>query len=171
MLFLWMHVIYFWRDHGCMTERLCIMVTLIPIHFLKMARKSPSPFIPAPPKLHEIQPQKKPKHIDCLLSVCKPILKASQHDFKAFKERTLSVQDEPKNSMPTHPIAKTLIEKFCHVFPKEIPTGLPPKREIQHHIYLIPSSILPNKPAYRMNLKDTNEIQRQVAELQEKGLI
>ena len=35
----------------------------------------------------------------------------------------------------------------------------------------MPSSILPNMPAYRMNPKDTNEIQRQVAELQEKGLI
>ena len=72
--------------------------------------------------------------------------------------------------MPTHPIAETLIENFCHVFPEEIPTGLPLKRDIQHHIDLIPGSILPNKPAYGMNPKDTNEIQRQVAELQEKGL-
>ena len=100
-----------------------------------------------------------------------PILKASQHEFKAFKEWILSVQDEPENMMPTHPIAKTLIEKFSHVFPEEIPTGLPPKGDIQHHIDLILGSILPNKLAYRMNPKDTNEIQRQVAELQEKGLI
>jgi len=40
----------------------------------------------SPSKLHENPPQKKPKHIDCLLSVSKPILKASQHEFKAFKE-------------------------------------------------------------------------------------
>ena len=121
---------------------------------------------PLPPsKLHETQPQKKPKHIDCLLSVSEPILKASQHEFKAFKEWILSVQDEPESLMPTHPIAKTLIENFFHVFPEEIPTGLPPKRDIQHHIDLIPGSVLPNKPAYRMNPKDTNEIQRQVAEL------
>ena len=73
--------------------------------------------------------------------------------------------------MPTHPIAKTLIEKFCHVFPEEIPMGLPPNRDTQHHIDLIPGSILPNKPAYRMNLKDINEIQRQVAKLQENGCI
>ena len=81
------------------------------------------------------------------------------------------MQDEPERSLPTHPVARTLIEKFCHLFPEEIPTGLPPKREIQHHIDLIPGSILPNKPAYRMNPKDTMEIQRQVEELQEKGLI
>ena len=114
----------------------------------------------SPSKLHEIQPQKKPKHIDCLLFVNEPILKASQHEFKAFKKWILSIQDEPENMMPTHPIAKTLIEKFCHVFPEEIPTSLPLKRDIQHYIDLILGSILPNKPAYRMNPKDTNEIQR-----------
>jgi len=57
------------------------------------------------------------------------------------------------------------------LFPEEIPAGLPPKRDIQHYIDLIPGSILPNKPAYRMNPKDTKKIQRQVEELTEKGLI
>jgi len=125
----------------------------------------------SPSKLHEIQPQKKPKHKDSLLSVTERILKASQHDFKAFKEWILSMQDKLESSLPTHPIARTLIENFCHLFPGEIPTGLPPKRDIQYHIDLIPGSILPNKPAYRMNPKDTMEIQRQVEELKEKGLI
>jgi len=48
--------------------------------------------------------------------------------------------------------------------------GLPLKRDIQHHIDLVPGSILPNKLAYRMNPKDTMEIQRQDEELKEKGL-
>jgi len=64
--------------------------------------------------------------------------------------------------MPTYSIAKSLMQKFCYLFPKEIPTGLPPKRDNQHHIDLIPGSILSNKLAYRMNLKETMEIQRQV---------
>jgi len=97
--------------------------------------------------------------------VTEPILKASQHEFKAFKEWILSIQDEPESSLPTHPIARTLTENFSHLFPEEIPTGLPPKREIQHHTDLVPCFILPNKLAYRMNPKDTIEIQRQVEEL------
>ena len=52
-----------------------------------------------------------------------------------------------------------------------IPMHLPPKRDIQHHIVLIPCSILPTKPAYRINPQETMEIQRQVEELMSKGLI
>ena len=57
------------------------------------------------------------------------------------------------------------------MFHEEIPFGLPPKRDIWHQIDLIPGAILPNKPAYRMNPKDTIEIQRQVEELIYKGLV
>ena len=81
------------------------------------------------------------------------------------------MQDEPESLMPTHPNARILIENFYHLFPEEIPMGLPPKRDIQYHIDLVPGSILPNKLAYRMNPKDTMEIQRQDEELKEKGLI
>jgi len=70
-----------------------------------------------------------------------------------------------------HPLATKLLKEFSHVFPEEIPSGLPPQRSIQHHIDLIPGAILPNKPAYRMNPKDTLEIQRQVEELISKGLV
>ena len=57
------------------------------------------------------------------------------------------------------------------MLPEDIPHGLPPKRTIQHHIDLIPGAILPNKPTYRMNPKETMEIQRQVEELIAKGFV
>nr|GEZ96397.1 reverse transcriptase domain-containing protein [Tanacetum cinerariifolium] len=40
-----------------------------------------------------------------------------------------------------------------------------------HYINFIPGSAIPNRPAYRMNLKEFVELQRQVTELLEKGLI
>jgi hypothetical protein len=58
-----------------------------------------------------------------------------------------------------------LLQKFNDVFPAEIPTGLPPLRGIEHQINLIPGATLPNRVAYRTNLEETKEIQRQVQEV------
>ncbi|GJS04831.1 RNA-directed DNA polymerase [Tanacetum coccineum] len=44
-------------------------------------------------------------------------------------------------------------------------------RYIHHCLDLIPGSTIPNRPAYRMNPKEFAELQRQVTELLEKGLI
>jgi len=128
---------------------------------------------PLPP--HQIS---KPKTVvpikdgEVLLSLLEPTLKAEQREFKASKEMILHTppQSDPSETS-THPLAKQLLLEFAHVFPKDIPHGLPPQRTIQHHIDLIPRAILPNKPAYRMNPKDTMEIQRRVEELMTKGLV
>ena len=100
-----------------------------------------------------------------------PLLRASQHEFKSFNDWILTNLEEPDIPLPTHPLAVSLLQMFAHVFPDEIPAGLPPKRDIQHHIDFVPGAVLPNKPAYRMNPKDTDEIQRQVEELVSKGLV
>ncbi|XP_071714018.1 uncharacterized protein [Rutidosis leptorrhynchoides] len=64
-----------------------------------------------------------------------------------------------------------LVHDFEDVFPEEIPPGLPLMRDIQHCIDFIPGSIIPNKPAYRMNPQEFEELQRQVTDLLDKGLI
>ncbi|GKA91454.1 transposon ty3-I gag-pol polyprotein [Tanacetum coccineum] len=64
-----------------------------------------------------------------------------------------------------------LLREFADVIPDDIPPGLPAMRDIQHCIDFIPGSAIPNRPAYRMNPKEFAELQRQVTELLEKGLI
>ncbi|GKC56636.1 reverse transcriptase domain-containing protein, partial [Tanacetum coccineum] len=64
-----------------------------------------------------------------------------------------------------------LLREFADVIPNDIPPGLPAMRDIQHCIDFIPGSVIPNRPAYRMNPKEFAELQRQVTELLEKGLI
>jgi len=42
---------------------------------------------------------------------------------------------------------------------------------IKHHIDLVPGASIPNCPAYRSNLEEMKELQRQVDELMMKGYI
>lgn len=66
---------------------------------------------------------------------------------------------------------RPLLREFADIIPDEIPPGLPAMCDIQHCIDFIPGSTIPNRPAYRMNPKEYEELQRQVTELLDKGLI
>ncbi|RVW62204.1 hypothetical protein CK203_066443 [Vitis vinifera] len=59
--------------------------------------------------------------------------------------------------------------KYEDVFPNDVPSGLPPIRGIEHQIDFVPGATIPNRPAYRSNLEETKELQRQVEELLTKG--
>jgi len=64
-----------------------------------------------------------------------------------------------------------VLQDFEDVFLDEVLPGLPPKRGIEHQIDLVPGASLPNRAAYRTNLEETKEIQRQVEDLIKKGYV
>ena len=51
------------------------------------------------------------------------------------------------------------------------PTGLPPKREIQHEIHLHQDCPVPNIGMYRFSIMENAEIKRQIKDLLDKGFI
>ena len=114
-----------------------------------------------------IAPASKPAEQNSLLSKSemeKEIRAGSDVMALVAIEETESEKEIPKEVEP-------ILAEFVDVVPEEIPHGLPPMRDIQHQIDLVPGSVLPNKPAYRMSPKEHEELTRQVDELLNKGLI
>ncbi|XP_074302904.1 uncharacterized protein LOC141637238 [Silene latifolia] len=81
--------------------------------------------------------------------------------------REINTEEEPDVPAEVQP----LIHKYKEVFPTELPSGLPPLRGIEHHIDLVPGSVLPNRPAYRCDHTATKELQHQIEELMTKGFV
>lgn len=88
--------------------------------------------------------------------------------FLIYKESYLNL-DETNKSLPS--LALSLLHEFKDVFPEEMPSGLPPIRGIEHQIDFIHRAVIPNRPAYRNNLEETKELQRQVEDLLSKEYV
>ena len=61
-------------------------------------------------------------------------------------------------------------EIFPDVFSKELP-GMPPDREVEFVIDLLPGTVPISKRSYRMSIEELKELKKQLTELQEAGYI
>jgi len=83
----------------------------------------------------------------------------------------LVVCEENKASISLHENVKPLIEEFSDVVPNDVPGRLPQMQDIQHVIDFVPGAMIPNQPTYHMSPKKHKELQCQVKQLLEKGLV
>jgi hypothetical protein len=60
---------------------------------------------------------------------------------------------------------------YRDVFPDALPDGLPPSREVDHRIELIPGSVPPSRPTIRLSATELAELKKQLTELEAAGFI
>jgi hypothetical protein len=63
-----------------------------------------------------------------------------------------------------------VVDEFPNVFPDELP-GMPPDRDIEFLIELLPGTAPIAKRPYRMGVDELEELKKQIKELQDKGFI
>ncbi len=63
-----------------------------------------------------------------------------------------------------------IVQDFADVFPEEIP-GLPPRRDLDFTIELIPGAAPVSRAPYRMSVPELTELKMQLQELLEKKYI
>ena len=80
-----------------------------------------------------------------------------------------STSSDSKLSMSDN--ARAIISEFKDVFPEDLPSGLPPKRDIDHRIDLVPGQAPPSRPTYRMSQPEMDELKKQLTELMDKGYV
>lgn len=64
-----------------------------------------------------------------------------------------------------------ILDRFSDIMPSKMPNQLPPIRDVQHVIDLIPGSSLPNLPYYRMSPIENEELNQQIQQLLDRGFI
>ena len=64
-----------------------------------------------------------------------------------------------------------LLDEFKILFPKDLPSQLPPLRGIEYAIDLIPRTLSIAKAPYRLNFQELQELKHQLEDLLEKGFI
>jgi hypothetical protein len=74
-------------------------------------------------------------------------------------------------SDPLEVVRQQVLKLFRDVFPDELPAGLPPSREVDHRIELVPGATPPSRPTFRLSEKELVELKKQLEELVKAGFI
>ena len=89
---------------------------------------------------------------------------------KGCKLYAVKIVDLLLSENPTSVKDHLVLSEFMDVFPKEIP-GLPPPREIDFSIEIIPGYSPTSKVPYRMSIPELTELKIQLQELLDRGYI
>ena len=89
---------------------------------------------------------------------------------EAQEQRTVSVGEE-KIKTPYPKQVQSVLDDCSDIFPRDLPAGLPPQRDVDHRIELVPGAEPPHRAPYCMSPKGLDELKQQLRDLTEKGYI
>ena len=99
-----------------------------------------------------------------------PVFLAVVRSVPEMNEEVVEINEEKTKT--EYPIAvQKILREFTDVFPKDLPVGLPPAREVDHKIDLILGGEPPHRAPYRMSPQGLDELKQQLRDLTEKGYI
>ena len=76
---------------------------------------------------------------------------------KAREQCTVAIgDDKTKTSYPKQ--VQSILDDFSDIFPRDLPAGLPPKKDIDHRIELVPGAEPPHRALYRRSPKGLDEL-------------
>ena len=88
----------------------------------------------------------------------------------------ISVKERERQVLEGVPIdhrenLESLIQEYHDLFPEQLPKGLPPTREVKHHIDVEPGSKPSYRPPYRLGPAEQDELEEQIKDLLAQGFI
>jgi hypothetical protein len=81
------------------------------------------------------------------------------------------VSEEPDMKSKNGQRYEKLLKEYTDISPDELPKGLPPSREADMKIRLLPLKQPPFRPTYRLARKELDELKRQLDDMLSKGFI
>ncbi|GJV94778.1 putative reverse transcriptase domain-containing protein [Tanacetum coccineum] len=112
---------------------------------------------------------RKPKEIPSIQTSTKENGRAPGRSIKPMCEAVYETEEETK--IPERRIEDVpVVRDFPEVFPEDLP-GLPPTRQVEFHIELIPGAAPVARAPYRLAPAEMKELAEQLKELSDKGFI
>ena len=81
------------------------------------------------------------------------------------------IEIKPDKQVEVPDVVAPILRRFADVMPPEYPKKLPPRRQTNHYIELVPGSRPPTQALYRMTPPELRELRKQLTELLDAGLV
>ena len=114
--------------------------------------------------------RKEPVYLAMVRTTNDDSAETEQKKDEAQEQCTVSV-GEDKTKTPYPEQVQPILEEFSDIFPRDLPTGLPPQRDVDQRIELVLGAEPPHRAPYRMSPKGLDELKQQLRDLTEKGYI